>query len=104
DATGNHLLLITCMHLIDERPIPWLLHIEVVPESTVGEWVEHIGESHKKLEMKISQEQRQDVLRPDSLETLFGTVPVLVQLLVPVEDGVEAVGRRQFSPEFMHDI
>src|SRR5271169_2578472 len=54
DVAGYHLLLIARLYLVNESPIPCRLHVEVVTESAVGEWVDHVRESHKKLEMKMS--------------------------------------------------
>ena len=95
---------IATMHFIDECTIPSCCRIEIGAEGAVDERIDYIAKSDKKPEMKIGREQRQNILRANSFETLARTIPVFKQLLIPLQLMVEAMGRRQAAPELVDDV
>src|SRR5438128_2017172 len=82
DAAGVHFFLIAVMYAVNEIPVPLLGCVEVVTESAIDKWVDHIAKTGKKLKMKILKQQRKDVLRPYALETFRRAIPVFKELLV----------------------
>src|SRR5690242_5610700 len=62
---------VDCVNAIDKASIPLVIRIEVVTEATIDKYVDHIAEGHEDLEMKLPNEQRQNVLCPDAFETVL---------------------------------
>src|SRR5689334_168574 len=104
DAAGDNRFLIALVYAVDEAPIPGLRCVKVETEGAVDKRVNHIAEADKKLELEILEQQRQDVLRPDALETLHRAIPVLIKLLITLKLSIKTVGWGQLPPELMHDL
>src|SRR5579863_404379 len=104
EAACGEFLLIALVDGVDKAAIPLGLSIEIIAERSVDKWLDHIGEGYENIEMKILEQERQDVLRSDALESVDGAVVVEVHFLITLELPIESVGRRELSPEFVHDM
>jgi len=102
DAAGDNRFLIALVYAVDEAPIPGLSRVKVETEGTIDKRINHIAETDKKLELEILEQQRQDVLRPDTLKTLHRAIPVLIKLLITLKLPIKTVGWRQLPPELTH--
>ncbi len=92
------------MRAVDERAVARIIGIEVVAEAPVDEDVDHVAERRKRTEMELSDQQGEDVLRPDPLEAFLGAVPVLVELLGALQGVVVALPLGQLAPELVHAL
>ncbi len=73
DTLGDRLMLPKTYTLtpVDKIAIPFVFRIKIMPKATVDENIENIGKSHKHVKMEIFDQQRQDILCPNSLESFF---------------------------------
>ncbi len=95
-------LLVERVHAIDEVTVPFLVGLEVVAKTAIDEDVDDVGEADVRAKMESVEQKRKDLLRPNTLEALAGTIPVLVKFLVAVELAVVTILGRQFLPEPVH--
>ncbi len=78
ETARDYLFLIALVNIVDEGPIPCRRRIKIMSKSSINKNINHIAKADKKLEMKVIQQERQDVLRADALKTLSRTIPVFV--------------------------
>src|SRR5579863_3064840 len=104
DTAGRHFLLIAQVHAVDELPIPGFLGIKIMSEGPADKGVDHIAAAEEELEVEVLEQQRQDILSPDSLEALARAVPVFVKLFISLESAIVAIAIRELPPEFMNDF
>ena len=89
---------------VDEIPVVRPVGVEVVPEASIDEQVDDVGEGEKRRRMEVLVEQRQDVLGADALKALRRAVPVLVSRFVPAQLVVVAVAVRHGRPDALHEL
>ena len=56
------------MNFVDERQIPRAGRIEVMTKTAIDEDVDDVRKANEQLEMKLLDQQRQNVLGPDAFE------------------------------------
>jgi hypothetical protein len=79
------------------------MNVEVVSERAIDEWIDDIAERKKDLEMKVVQQDRED-MSPYAFKPLHRGIPVLEHLLVVPLPPVEAIRGRQHVPELAHNL
>ena len=79
--TGFNLIDIERMNAIDESPVPFIVRIKVRAEAAIQKNINDVSKRDEEIKMKSMDQKRQDVLRPDSFESLFGAVPIVVLAL-----------------------
>src|SRR5580704_10801259 len=103
-TSRRKLRFIAPVHRVDKLTIPRSLCVEMIAESPVDKRFNDIRERNEKLKVKILDQQRQDILRSDTLKPVVRTVVIYVHLFVPLEFPIETVRRRHPPPEFPYDI
>jgi len=81
-----------------------IVYTEVVSETAFDEDIRQISKSEKRPKREFFMEQSKDVLRPDSLETCLGAVPVYVFALYSFELMVRLIAIRNKLPDFLNDF
>src|SRR5206468_3318153 len=69
----------------------------------LDERIDHVREREKDVERKPLDQERQDVLRTDSLETILRAVPILEPVELQEALPIVAIRRRQLLPIFIDD-
>ena len=96
-------LLVACVDTIDEVAIPIALDREIGAEAALDERIDHVRKREKDVERKPLDQQRQDVLRTDSLETILRAVPILERVELKEALLIVSIRRRQLLPIFVDD-
>ena len=76
---------------------------EIRTEAAVDKRGDDIGEPDEDVETEAFDEQRQDILRADSLKAFGRAIPVEKLVFLSLQLPIVAVSRRQLTPELAHD-
>ena len=76
DYTSFEVILIHGMDPVNEVQVSLVGGIEIVAERALDESIYQVAIPDKELEMKLLDQQRQDVLSADSSKSLLRTIPV----------------------------
>ena len=68
DGTLSQMFFVNGVNLVDERQIRRAGRIEVMTKTAIDEDVDDVRKANEQLEMKLLDQQRQNVLGPDAFE------------------------------------
>src|SRR2546430_3792267 len=88
---------------INEVPVPFIIRIKVMPETSIHKDIDYVGKGDKQIKMEFLNQEGEDILGADSLESFFGAVPVVEFDLDAPQLMVIFVPFRQLLPEWMED-
>src|SRR5947209_5094908 len=88
-------LLVFLMNAIDKRAVPFRVDIEIMTEAPIDKGIDGISIGNEMLEMESLQEQRKNVLCPDSLESFRGAIPVLKHGFIAAKLMIVSIRRRK---------
>lgn len=98
-VSGGNPGFVAAMDPIDELSVPGCLRVEIGTEAAVDEWVDHVAESQKKMEVEVLTQQRYDALRADAFKAFGGAAGIFEECFIMPRPAIESIGRRKFSPE-----
>ena len=84
DTTCGHFLPVAPVHAINKLTVPWLIGIKVGAESAAYKGIDDVTATEEELEVKVFEEERQDILRANPLKALNRAVPIFVEFFIPL--------------------
>ena len=77
-------LFVELVYPINERAVPFLISLEVMPERAIDEYVDNVGKPDEDVKVETLQQKRQDILGAYALKPFERTIPILVELFLPI--------------------
>lgn len=71
DGAFLQMILVDEMNLVDKRQIPRVSGVEIVAKAPIDENIDDVAETDKEFKVKLLDQQGQDVLCPNALESFF---------------------------------